>query len=65
MKKGSDGQMLHGVAHERFTSGGLMEGYAFHAGHFFTGLTVVEVMLNDEGPGDGGLCVVPGMVPGT
>ena len=32
----------------------------FHAGHFFTGLTVVEVMLADEGPGDGGLCLVPG-----
>ena len=37
-----------------------MEGFHFHAGHFFTGLTVVEVMLHDERPGDGGLCVIPG-----
>jgi hypothetical protein len=54
MEKGSDGQILHGGAHERFTSGGFMEGFTFHAGHFFTGLTVVEVMLADENPGDGG-----------
>ena len=54
MMDGCDGQILHGGAHERYTSGGFMEGYAFHAGHFYTGLTVVEVMLADEKLGDGG-----------
>jgi hypothetical protein len=54
MTRGCDGQILHGGAHERFTSGGFMEGFTFHAGHFYTGLTVVEVMLADENLGDGG-----------
>ena len=40
MEQGCDGQALHGGAFERFTSGGFMEGYTFHAGHFYAGLTV-------------------------
>ena len=64
MRDGCDGHDLHGGAHERFSmkGGGFAEGYQFHAGHFFTGLTVVEVKLHDHRQGDGGLCVVPGSV---
>jgi hypothetical protein len=29
-------------------------------GQIMTGLTVIEYLLADEGPGDGGVCIVPG-----
>ena len=51
-QQGDDGLVLHGGAHEVFTQEGFAEGYHFHAGHFYTGLVVAEVMLADEGPGD-------------
>jgi hypothetical protein len=31
--------------------------YFYREGKIFTGLTVVEYLLADEGPGDGGMCV--------
>ena len=62
MRDGCDGHNLHGGAHERFSGSGFLEGYQFHAGHWATGLTVVEVKLHDHCQGDGGLCVVPGSV---
>lgn len=57
MRDGCDGHNLHGGAHERFSAHGFLEGYQFHAGRFFTGLTVVEIKLHDHREGDGGLCV--------
>jgi hypothetical protein len=45
--------------YERQTYGG-GSSYFFKAGRIHTGLTVVEYLLADEGPGDGGLCVIPG-----
>ena len=38
----------------------LLAGYQFHAGQIHAGMVVVEFMLADEGPGDGGVAVVQG-----
>jgi hypothetical protein len=60
MENGGDGQTLHGGAFERYDKGGMLEGYQFHGGKMFAGMVVVEWMLADEGPGDGGVAVVQG-----
>lgn len=60
MEKGGDGQTLHGGGFERFLGGGLLESYSFHSNKMFAGMVVVEFMLADEGPGDGGVAVVQG-----
>ena len=52
MDKGCSGGMLHG----NFDSAP----YFYKEGKIFTGLTVVEYLLADEGPGDGGISVVAG-----
>ena len=38
----------------------ISEAYFFKSGRIYTGLTVVEYLLADEGPGVGGVAVVPG-----
>ena len=48
---------LHGGGIERPN---FSEAYFFKDGRIYTGLTVVEYMLADEGPGDGGLAVISG-----
>jgi hypothetical protein len=54
------------IAMDKGCSGGLLHGnfdnapYFYREGKIFTGLCVVEYLLADEGPGDGGVCVVPG-----
>ena len=40
--------------------GGTLYSYAFHGGRMHSGMLVVEYMLADEGPGDGGVAVVQG-----
>jgi len=60
MEKGGDGQTLHGGGFERYSAGGMLESYSFHANKMFAGMVVVEFMLADEGPGDGGVAVVQG-----
>lgn len=57
MDKGCEGGVLHGGGVER---NNLSEAYFFKAGRIYTGLTVVEYLLADEGAGDGGVAVVPG-----
>ncbi len=57
MDKGDGGHFLHGGGVERQD---FSQTYAFKFGKMFCGLTVVEFQLADEGPGDGGLAVVPG-----
>ena len=57
MDKGCEGGTLHGGGVER---NNLSEAYFFKAGRIYTGLTVVEYLLADEGPGDGGVAIVPG-----
>lgn len=57
MDAGCEGGTLHGGGVER---NNLSEAYFFKAGRIYTGLTVVEYLLADEGPGDGGVAVVPG-----
>ena len=52
MDAGCEGGMLHG----NFDN----SPYFYREGKIFTGLTVVEFLLADEGPGDGGICMVPG-----
>ena len=52
MDKGCSGGMLHG----NFDNAP----YFYREGKIFTGLCVIEYLLADEGPGDGGVCVVPG-----
>ena len=52
MDKGCEGGQLHG----NFDNAP----YFYREGKIFTGLIVVEYLLADEGPGDGGICVVPG-----
>ena len=52
MDKGCSGGMLHG----NFDNAP----YFYREGRIFTGLCVIEYLLADEGPGDGGVCVVPG-----
>lgn len=57
MEKGCAGHYLHGGGVERqdFT-----QTYLWKLGRMHCGMTVVEFALTDEGPGDGGVCVVPG-----
>ena len=57
MDNGCEGGTLHGGGVERTD---LSEAYFFKAGRIYTGLTVVEFLLADEGPGDGGVAVIPG-----
>ncbi len=52
MDKGCSGGMLHG----NFDNAP----YFYREGKIFTGLCVIEYLLADEGPGDGGISVVPG-----
>ena len=53
---GAEGLVLHGGGAEALTS----MAYFCRNGVMYCGLTVVEVMLADEGPGDGGLALIPG-----
>ena len=57
METGCAGHYLHGGGVERpdFT-----QTYMWKHGKIYCGMTVVEFMLSDEGPGDGGLAIVPG-----
>jgi hypothetical protein len=57
MDKGCAGHYMHGGGVERpdFT-----QTYMWKHGRMYCGMTVVELMLSDEGPGDGGLAIVPG-----
>ncbi len=57
MEEGTEGGTLHGGGVERPN---FSEAYFFKNGRIYCGLTVVEFMLADEGPGDGGLAVIPG-----
>ena len=57
MDTGCEGGLLHGggwsaAIYQKCTS--------FKNDRIFTGLTVVEYLLADEGPGDGGVAVIPG-----
>ena len=58
--KGCDGHQLHGGGADRYGKGGFLEGYQYVNGKLFAGMVVVEFMLADEGPGDGGAAVVQG-----
>ena len=57
MDEGDGGHLLHGGGVERQD---FSQTYTFKFGQMFCGLTVVEFQLADEGPGDGGLAVIPG-----
>jgi len=57
MDKGCEGGTLHGGGVERSD---LSETYFFKNDRIYTGLTVVEYLLADEGPGDGGVAVISG-----
>ena len=57
MDAGDDGHYLHGGNYEATASGGTLFSYAFHGGRMHSGMLVVEFMLADEGPGDGGVAV--------
>ncbi len=57
MDEDCEGGTLHGGGVERQN---LSEAYFFKSGRIFTGLTVAEYILADEGPGDGGVAVIPG-----
>ncbi|MGY8822590.1 MAG: phytanoyl-CoA dioxygenase family protein [Candidatus Latescibacterota bacterium] len=57
MDAGCEGGTLHGGGIERAD---ISEAYFFKGGRIYTGLTVVEYLLADEGPGEGGVAVVPG-----
>ncbi|NKB66131.1 MAG: hypothetical protein GKR89_03635 [Candidatus Latescibacteria bacterium] len=57
MNRGAEGCTMHGGGVERTD---LSEVYIFNNGRIMTGLTVVEFLLADEGPGDGGVAVIPG-----
>ena len=54
------------IAMDHGCEGGTLHGnfdnapYFYREGKIFTGLIVVEFLLADEGPGDGGVCVIPG-----
>ena len=52
MDKGCSGGMLHG----NFDNAP----YFYREGKSFTGLCVIEYLLADEGPGDGGFAVIAG-----
>ena len=57
MEKGCEGGVLHGGGVERQN---FSEAYFFKDGRIYTGLTVVEYLFADEGPGDDGVAVIPG-----
>ena len=57
MDKGCAGHYMHGGGVERQD---FSQTYMCKFGKIYCGLTVVEFMLADEGPGDGGLAVIPG-----
>ena len=57
MVEGCEGGQLHGGGVERPN---FSEAYFFKDGRIYTGLTVVEYLFADEGPGDGGVAIVPG-----
>lgn len=57
MDQGCEGGTLHGGGVERTD---MSEPYFFKSDKIYTGLTVAEILLADEGPGDGGVAVVPG-----
>lgn len=57
MNEGCEGGTLH---HGGGETPNFSLAYFFKDGRIYTGLTVVEFMLADEGPGDGGLAVIPG-----
>ena len=57
MEERTEGGMLHGGGVERPN---FSEAYFFKDGRIYCGLTVVEFILADEGPGDGGLAIIPG-----
>jgi hypothetical protein len=54
------------IAMDKGCSGGMLHGsfdnapYFYREGRIFTGLCVIEYLLADEGPGDGGVSVVAG-----
>ena len=56
MDRGCEGGLLHGGAADRPPS----EQYFWKNDRIMSGLTVIEYLLADEGPGDGGVCVVAG-----
>jgi hypothetical protein len=56
MNKGEGGHLLHGGGVERQD---FSQTYLYQFGKIYCGLTVVEFILADEGPGDGGLALVP------
>ena len=57
MDKGCEGGTLHGGGVERQD---FSQTYMCKFGKIYCGLTVVEFMLADEGPGNGGLALIPG-----
>jgi len=57
MDEGCEGGTLHGGGVERKD---ISETYFYKNDKIYTGLTVAEYLLADEGPGDGGVAVVPG-----
>jgi hypothetical protein len=57
MDCGTQGGTLHHGASDIFD---LSLAYEFKNGRIMTGLTVVEFLLADEGPGDGGVAIVSG-----
>ena len=59
MDEGCEGGLLHGGAANRPPS----EQYFWKNGRIMTGLTVIEYLLADEGPGDGGVCGAPNQRP--
>jgi hypothetical protein len=56
MNKGEGGHYMHGGAVERQD---FSQTFMYQFGKMHCGLTVVEFVLADEGPGDGGLAIVP------
>ena len=56
MRKNEGGHFMHGGAVERQD---FSQTFMYQFGRIFCGLTVVEFILADEGPGDGGLAIVP------
>ena len=57
MEKGCAGHYLHGGGIERPD---FSQTYMWKHGQIYCGMTVVEFILADEGPGDGGLAIVLG-----
>lgn len=54
---GAEGHTLHGGGAERPN---FAEAYFFKGGRIYSGMIVVEFLLADEGPGDGGFAAIPG-----